>query len=119
MRLMEETDQVFAIPVAEVMTKEPKTIFPTRYVTAVNQMENHGIARPWSWMRAGQESSISTTACARGWSEVKGRIGILGLAMVALLACDGNEPTRTGTAQLPAGKPGMGPPTRSWRTAST
>lgn len=39
-----------------------------------------------------------------------GRIAILGLATVALLACDGNEPTRTGTVQLPAGKPGMGAP---------
>lgn len=39
-----------------------------------------------------------------------GRNAILGLAAVALLACDGNEPTRTGTAQLPAGKPGMGVP---------
>lgn len=44
MRLMEETDQVFAIPVAEVMTKEPKTIVPDALAaTAVNQMENHGI----------------------------------------------------------------------------
>ena len=47
MRLMEETDQVFAIPVAEVMTKEPKTIFPDALAaTAVNQMENHGIVAP-------------------------------------------------------------------------
>ena len=37
-------------------------------------------------------------------------IGILSLVTFAVLACDGNEPTRTGTAVLPAGKPGMGPP---------
>ncbi|HET6617694.1 MAG TPA: KpsF/GutQ family sugar-phosphate isomerase [Gemmatimonadota bacterium] len=44
MRLMEETDQVFTMPVAEVMTKEPKTISPDALAaTAVNQMENHGI----------------------------------------------------------------------------
>lgn len=44
MRLMEETDQVFAVPVAEVMTREPKTIFPDALAaSAVNQMENHGI----------------------------------------------------------------------------
>ena len=44
MRLMEETDQVFTMPVARVMTKEPKTISPDALAaTAVNQMENHGI----------------------------------------------------------------------------
>ena len=44
MRLMEETGEVFAIPVADVMSKEPKTISADALAaTAVNQMENHGI----------------------------------------------------------------------------
>lgn len=44
MRLMEETEQVFQIPVREVMTKDPKTIAAaTLAATAINQMENHGI----------------------------------------------------------------------------
>jgi LPS export ABC transporter protein LptC len=38
------------------------------------------------------------------------RIGILGFVAFAALACEGDEPTRTGTAQLPAGRLGMGPP---------
>lgn len=44
MRLMEKTDQVFEIPVREVMTTDPKTIGPDALAaTAVNKMENHGI----------------------------------------------------------------------------
>ncbi|HUF90267.1 MAG TPA: KpsF/GutQ family sugar-phosphate isomerase [Gemmatimonadota bacterium] len=44
MRLMEETEQVFQIPVRKVMTKDPKTIAAaTLAATAINQMENHGI----------------------------------------------------------------------------
>jgi LPS export ABC transporter protein LptC len=40
------------------------------------------------------------------WREV----AILGLAAVAFLACEKDEPARTGTARLPSGRPGMGPP---------
>ena len=44
MRLMEETDQVFPIPVREVMSRDPKTIgAETLAASAINQMENHGI----------------------------------------------------------------------------
>ena len=44
MRLMEETDSVFPVPVREVMSSAPKTIGPDELAaTAVNQMENHGI----------------------------------------------------------------------------
>lgn len=44
MRLMEDTDRVFDLPVHEVMTKDPKVIGPDALAaTAVNQMENHGI----------------------------------------------------------------------------
>ncbi|HUP00311.1 MAG TPA: KpsF/GutQ family sugar-phosphate isomerase [Gemmatimonadota bacterium] len=44
MRLMEATDDVFRIPVAEVMTRDPKvTRGESLAATAVNQMENHGI----------------------------------------------------------------------------
>jgi arabinose-5-phosphate isomerase len=44
MRLMEETDRVFAMPVADVMSKTPKTISGDALAaTAVNQMENYGI----------------------------------------------------------------------------
>lgn len=44
MRLMEETEQVFAIPVQQVMSKAPKTVAAvTLAATAINQMENHGI----------------------------------------------------------------------------
>lgn len=44
MRLMEETEHVFPIPVADVMSKTPKTIAPGALAaSAVNQMENHGI----------------------------------------------------------------------------
>ena len=44
MRLMEETEHVFPIPVRDVMSKTPKTISPSALAaTAVNQMENQGI----------------------------------------------------------------------------
>lgn len=44
MRLMEETDHVFSIPVKDVMSTSPKTIGPEALAaSAVNQMENHGI----------------------------------------------------------------------------
>lgn len=44
MRLMGETEHVFAIPVTDVMSRSPKTIGPDALAaTAVNQMENHGI----------------------------------------------------------------------------
>jgi arabinose-5-phosphate isomerase len=44
MRLMEETDSVFSIPVERVMSRSPKTILADALAaTAVNQMENHGI----------------------------------------------------------------------------
>lgn len=44
MRLMERTDQVFGVPVREVMTTEPRTTRPDALAAAaVNQMENHGI----------------------------------------------------------------------------
>ena len=44
MRLMEETDSVFSIPVERVMSRAPKTIVAHALAaTAVNQMENHGI----------------------------------------------------------------------------
>jgi arabinose-5-phosphate isomerase len=44
MRLMEETEHVFPIPVKDVMSRAPKTISPDALAaTAVNQMENHGI----------------------------------------------------------------------------
>lgn len=44
MRLMEETDRVFDLPVREVMTPDPKLIRPDALAAvAVNQMENHGI----------------------------------------------------------------------------
>jgi len=44
MRLMERTEQVFAVPVSEVMSRAPKTIAPDALAaSAVNQMENHGI----------------------------------------------------------------------------
>lgn len=44
MRLMEETDSVFSIPVERVMSRAPKTIVADALAaTAVNQMENHGI----------------------------------------------------------------------------
>jgi arabinose-5-phosphate isomerase len=44
MRLMEETDRVFSVPVTDVMSRTPKTILADALAaTAVNQMENHGI----------------------------------------------------------------------------
>ena len=44
MRLMEETEHVFPIPVRDVMSRNPKTIGPDALAaSAVNQMENHGI----------------------------------------------------------------------------
>lgn len=44
MRLMGETDQVFPIPVRDVMTEDPKTTRPDALAAgAINQMENHGI----------------------------------------------------------------------------
>lgn len=44
MRMMEETDRVFEVPVADVMTENPRTIRPDALgATAVNQMENWGI----------------------------------------------------------------------------
>ncbi|MDX1623282.1 MAG: KpsF/GutQ family sugar-phosphate isomerase [Gemmatimonadota bacterium] len=44
MRLMEDTDRVFDLPVREVMTRDPKVIGPDALAaTAVNKMENHGI----------------------------------------------------------------------------
>lgn len=44
MRLMEETDRVFSVPVIDVMSRTPKTIRAEALAaTAVNQMENHGI----------------------------------------------------------------------------
>lgn len=44
MRLMEETDRVFEIPVRDVMTREPRVTRPDALAAAaVNQMENHGI----------------------------------------------------------------------------
>jgi arabinose-5-phosphate isomerase len=44
MRLMERTEQVFSVPVSEVMSRAPKTIAPDALAaSAVNQMENHGI----------------------------------------------------------------------------
>jgi arabinose-5-phosphate isomerase len=44
MRLMEETDSVFSIPVERVMTRTPRTILADALAaSAVNQMENHGI----------------------------------------------------------------------------
>jgi len=44
MRLMEETEHVFPIPVKDVMTANPKTARPDALAaTAINQMENHGI----------------------------------------------------------------------------
>jgi arabinose-5-phosphate isomerase len=44
MRLMERTEQVFSVPVSEVMSRAPKTIVPDALAaSAVNQMENHGI----------------------------------------------------------------------------
>ncbi|MGH7566182.1 MAG: KpsF/GutQ family sugar-phosphate isomerase [Gemmatimonadota bacterium] len=44
MRLMEETDRVFSVPVIDVMSQTPKTILADALAaTAVNQMENHGI----------------------------------------------------------------------------
>ncbi len=44
MRLMEETDRVFEMPVRDVMTPEPKVTRPDALAAAaVNQMENHGI----------------------------------------------------------------------------
>ena len=44
MRLMEETDRVFEMPVRDVMTREPRVTRPDALAAAaVNQMENHGI----------------------------------------------------------------------------
>jgi arabinose-5-phosphate isomerase len=44
MRLMEEDDQVFAVPVRDVMSRDPKTVgADTLAATAINVMENHGI----------------------------------------------------------------------------
>lgn len=44
MRLMERTEQVFSVPVSEVMSRSPKTIAPDALAASgVNQMENHGI----------------------------------------------------------------------------
>ena len=44
MRLMEETDRVFDLPVREVMNPDPKLVRPDALAAvAVNQMENHGI----------------------------------------------------------------------------
>jgi arabinose-5-phosphate isomerase len=44
MRLMERTERVFATPVTEVMTTDPKLTRPDALAAAaVNQMENHGI----------------------------------------------------------------------------
>lgn len=44
MRLMEETDRVFDVPVRAVMTADPKVVRPDALAAvAVNQMENHGI----------------------------------------------------------------------------
>lgn len=44
MRLMEESDRVFDVPVREVMTTDPKLVRPEALAAvAVNQMENHGI----------------------------------------------------------------------------
>lgn len=44
MRLLETTERVFEIPVAEVMNREPKLTRPDALAaSAVNQMENHGI----------------------------------------------------------------------------
>jgi arabinose-5-phosphate isomerase len=44
MRLMEETDRVFEVPVRDVMTREPRVTRPDALAAAaVNQMENHGI----------------------------------------------------------------------------
>ena len=44
MRLMEETDRVFEVPVKDVMTREPRITRPDALAAAaVNQMENHGI----------------------------------------------------------------------------
>jgi arabinose-5-phosphate isomerase len=41
---MERTERVFATPVAEVMTVDPKLTRPDALAAAaVNQMENHGI----------------------------------------------------------------------------
>lgn len=44
MRLMRETDQVFPIPVRDVMTRDPKVTRPDALAAgAINQMENFGI----------------------------------------------------------------------------
>lgn len=44
MRLMEVNDQVFAVPVRDVMSRDPKTVeADTLAATAINVMENHGI----------------------------------------------------------------------------
>jgi arabinose-5-phosphate isomerase len=44
MRLMRETDHVFAVPVRDVMTRDPKvTHADALAAAAMNQMENHGI----------------------------------------------------------------------------
>lgn len=44
MRMMEETDRVFDVPVKDVMTADPRTTRPDALgATAVNQMENWGI----------------------------------------------------------------------------
>lgn len=44
MRLMEETDQVFTIPVADVMTRDPQVTRPAVLAaSAIHQMESHGI----------------------------------------------------------------------------